>query len=291
MKRSDSLMADTHARHVLSDSGPDYSLDSALHLSRYTWASEQHGSGVSVAVDLGCGTGFGVSALRRAGISRVVGIDLQPTGKINDIGTELITANLCEPQLAQELGLDGIAQLIVSMETIEHLEDYFTFVENAAAMLADGGVVVIGTPNRTMTYNRYPGRRHMDPSHVQEFTPVALVHVLGEFFAEVELWYQLLPSALPLRPVDLPAAPSGFRSRVIRYAKNVGAALASPIRSRMPRDLGPAPTYRLDQVTFTRGDVDSTEALTAFCLLAVCRLPGSRARETGSQLSARQCAE
>ena len=61
-------------------------------------------------------------------------------------------------------------------------------------MMKQTGTFVVGTPNRTMTYNRYEDRRHMDPSHVQEFTARSLERTLGAYFDRVEMYYQYFPN-------------------------------------------------------------------------------------------------
>ena len=65
---------DTHARHVPALDVPS-SLDDVLHLSRYTWCSDQFGGGGVRAVDLGCGEGYGSRILARSCAS-VIGVDL-----------------------------------------------------------------------------------------------------------------------------------------------------------------------------------------------------------------------
>ena len=193
---SASVRPETHARFVFQGS-PPYSLDTILHVSRYVWAAQLFVQPEDHVVDFGCGTGFGV-ALLSPRCADVVGIDLDP----NVVGlaetfqltnAQFLCANACAPDLAAGLGIGGI-DVVLSMETIEHLEDYFTYVENAVSMMTPTGTFVVGTPNRTMTYNRYQNRRHMDPSHVQEFTARSLERTLAAYFGHVEIYYQYFPN-------------------------------------------------------------------------------------------------
>jgi SAM-dependent methyltransferase len=193
---SASAHPETHARFELQG-GPPYSLDTILHVSRYVWAAERFVQPDHHVLDFGCGTGFGV-ALLSPRCAEVVGIDLDPNvaglgGRFQLTNAEFLCANACQPNLGAALGIGGV-DVVLSMETIEHLEDYVTYVENAVSIMKETGTVVIGTPNRTMTYNRYEDRRHMDPSHVQEFTARSLEWTLGAYFDRVEMYYQYFPN-------------------------------------------------------------------------------------------------
>ena len=193
---SASTHPETHARFEFQG-GPPYSLDAILHVSRYMWAAHLFVQPEHHVLDFGCGTGFG-AALLSPRCAEVVGIDLDPNvvglgERFRLTNAQFLCANACEVNLAVELGI-GDVDVILSMETIEHLEDYFTYVENAVSMMKQSGTFVVGTPNRTMTYNRYEDRRHMDASHVQEFTARSLERTLGAYFDQVEMYYQYFPN-------------------------------------------------------------------------------------------------
>ncbi len=192
---SASARPETHARFVFQGS-PPYSLDTILHVSRYVWAAQLFVQPEHHVLDFGCGTGFGV-ALLSPRCTDVVGIDLDPNvvglaERFRLANARFLCANACAPNLGAALGIGGI-DVALSMETIEHLEDYFTYVENVVSMMKQTGTFVVGTPNRTMTYNRYENRRHMDPSHVQEFTARSLERTLATYFDHVEMHYQYFP--------------------------------------------------------------------------------------------------
>jgi SAM-dependent methyltransferase len=193
---SASVRHETHARFELQG-GPPYSLDAILHVSRYVWAAQQFVRPDHHVLDFGCGTGFGV-ALLSPRCAEVTGVDLDPNvvslgDRFQLPNARFLCANACTPDVRAALGVGGM-DVVLSMETIEHLEDYFTYVENAVSMMSPKGTFVVGTPNRTMTYNRYQDRRHMDPSHVQEFTARSLERTLAGYFARVEMYFQYFPN-------------------------------------------------------------------------------------------------
>ena len=45
--------------------------------------------------------------------------------------------------------IDGRFDLVTSMEVIEHVADPQDFVDNLSARLADGGLLILSTPNKT----------------------------------------------------------------------------------------------------------------------------------------------
>ena len=189
----DLATADGQDRYVPSETRD---ITSAGHEGTYEWVAEHLVTEGIRVLDFGCGTGFGV-ALLSPRCAEVVGIDLDPNvvglgERFQLTNAEFLCANACQPNLGAALGIGGV-DVVLSMETIEHLEDYFTYVENAVSMMKETGTVVVGTPNRTMTYNRYEDRRHMDPSHVQEFTARSLERTLAAYFDHVEMYYQYFP--------------------------------------------------------------------------------------------------
>ena len=257
---------ETHARHALQ-SGPPYSLDSALHLARYAWVDEHIIKEGCIAVDLGCGTGYGVELLARQ-CGRVVGVDLDPA--VTELksdhmpqNTEFFCADACQPGLADRIGVTG-ANVETSMETIEHLEDYFSYLENAIELMTAHGTLVVGTPNRTLTYNRYEHRRHMDSSHVQEFTPVSLERTLLGYFEEVDMFFEYVPGFW---------RDSAGHSHVSTVDKLKNRTLRALARVGVRSSTHQARTYMLEDITFVPAASDPSLALEAFALLAVCRSP------------------
>lgn len=102
------------------------------------------------AVDVGCGAGLLVEPLARLG-ARMTGIDAAP----ENIGAARAHA------AATGLDIDYVAggiedlpgrtfDLITSMEVIEHVTDPAGFVAALAGALAEGGLMVLSTPNRTL---------------------------------------------------------------------------------------------------------------------------------------------
>jgi 2-polyprenyl-6-hydroxyphenyl methylase/3-demethylubiquinone-9 3-methyltransferase len=100
------------------------------------------------AADVGCGAGLLAEPLARLGAS-VIGIDAAP---------ENIAAARAHAE-GQGLGIDyraggvealsGRYDLVTSLEVVEHVADPAAFVAGLAAAVADGGLLILSTPNRT----------------------------------------------------------------------------------------------------------------------------------------------
>lgn len=133
-----------------------------------------------VVLDAGCGEGYGTSILA-AGDRQTVALDY-------DAWTaQHLTTHYPElPALRANLvGLplrEGSVDVLVSLQTIEHLWDQPRFVTECARVLRPGGLVVLSTPNRhTFPPGNVFHHRELDAGELAELlTPVFdAVEVLG----------------------------------------------------------------------------------------------------------------
>ena len=100
------------------------------------------------ALDVGCGAGLLAEPLARLG-AKVTALDAAP---------ELIEVARAHAD-GQGLDIDyravgleaieGEYELVTAMEVIEHVADPQLFVNDLAARLADGGLLILSTPNKT----------------------------------------------------------------------------------------------------------------------------------------------
>ncbi len=101
------------------------------------------------ALDMGCGAGLLCEPLARLGAT-VTGVDAAP----ENIAAALDHAEAMGLAMDYRAGDTGAVagnryDLVTSLEVIEHTADPATFVRELAGVLADEGLMILSTPNRT----------------------------------------------------------------------------------------------------------------------------------------------
>jgi 2-polyprenyl-6-hydroxyphenyl methylase/3-demethylubiquinone-9 3-methyltransferase len=102
------------------------------------------------ALDVGCGAGLLCEPLARLG-ALVTGVDAAPEN-IEAAKAHARQSGLRVTYHAGELAAQKLGQfdIVTSMEVIEHVVDPAAFVQQLAAHLKPGGLMILSTPNRTM---------------------------------------------------------------------------------------------------------------------------------------------
>lgn len=157
------------------------------HIARYQFAILYAKGRI---LDFACGSGFGSNIIAKAAknnIEEIVGIDLDEGAIQYARGAyyhPLITyeqENAVDPTLPKRLGQ---FDLIVSFETIEHVEEEQQFLENIYQMLKPGGTLVISTP-----FGQGRGMPTTEPFHVHQLTKDEF-HDLFSQYSKKEFFYQ-----------------------------------------------------------------------------------------------------
>lgn len=158
------------------------------HVARYLFARSYVRD--RVVLDVACGTGYGSGLLHSAQAREVVGGDRSASA------LEHARAQYSAPGL-RYVELDAMAlpfpdasfDVVVSMETIEHLPRPDVFLGECRRCLRPGGLFIGSTPNQR-SYS-LGMRRPFNPFHVQEFTARSFQRLLGSVFpAAGELYAQ-----------------------------------------------------------------------------------------------------
>lgn len=116
------------------------------HLSRYQFAS-RYANGKHV-LDIACGTGYGTRLLSHVA-ARVVGGDIS-LESVSSALRRYHAANVDYVCLdAQEFPFrEGSFDVVVSLETVEHLVEAERFLDECVRVLRPGGTLVLSTPNK-----------------------------------------------------------------------------------------------------------------------------------------------
>jgi SAM-dependent methyltransferase len=157
------------------------------HIGRYRFAKDfVRGKRV---LDIACGEGYGAAALAKAGATAVVGVD--------------VSTEVCD-HARRKYGLDARAgdalaiplpdrsiDVVVSFETIEHVDDPDAFVGQCARVLVPDGMLIVSTPNRPV----YNSAGTPNPFHHRELDEHEFVSLLSTRFRDVRLYTQFPQTA------------------------------------------------------------------------------------------------
>lgn len=151
------------------------------HYARYVFAG-QFARGRRV-VDVACGLGYGSSYLAAAGAAQVLGLDVSLEairGAEKQYADGRIEFHVCD---AHEMSssAQGIWDLVVSFETIEHLADPLRFLAECRKVLGPSGILVASVPNEAQDP---PGANEF---HLQHFDNSAFDRLLRTEFAYVDV--------------------------------------------------------------------------------------------------------
>jgi SAM-dependent methyltransferase len=148
-----------------------HELVAAEHLARYRWAARLARD--RRVLDAACGEGYGTAMLRDAGAREAAGVDVDAETvehARSRYGLDIRCADIAKLPWA-----DGAFDLVVSFETIEHVEDAPRAVAELRRVLADDGVLVVSTPN--------PAEYVLDNEfHTREYLPDELDAILAPHF-------------------------------------------------------------------------------------------------------------
>ena len=157
------------------------------HMARYHFAVRlARGKRV---LDAGCGAGYGSAELADVAES-VTGIDIAPEA------VEHARAHYALPNLVFEQASctllpygDGVFDLVVAFEVIEHLADWRAFLQEVRRVLAPAGQLIVSTPNR-LYYTESRGVHGVNPFHVHEFDFDEFTGELKQFFPYVSMFLE-----------------------------------------------------------------------------------------------------
>jgi SAM-dependent methyltransferase len=125
-------------------------------------------------LEAGCGEGYGADLI--AGVARrVIGLDYDESAvahvRARYPRVQMLHGNLAELPLE-----NGVVDIVVNFQVIEHLWDQGQFVAECLRVLRPGGALLMSTPNR-ITFS--PGRdTPINPFHTRELNAAELTELL-----------------------------------------------------------------------------------------------------------------
>jgi SAM-dependent methyltransferase len=149
-------------------------------------ALAEHGIAGGVLADIGCGKG-GLWHYVKPYCQRYLGVDvIQYAGFPSEV--EFVTHNLDEGKLP--LG-DNSVDLVISVETIEHVENPRAFMRELVRVAKPGGTVIVTTPNQLRIlskltlllkneFNAFQEAPGLYPAHITALLEIDLIRITKE---------------------------------------------------------------------------------------------------------------
>ncbi len=153
----------------------------AEHLTRYLCA-EKLVKGKTV-LDIACGSGYGTQLLARSA-KQVYGVDVDKTSV--QYADETYGARNIKYMVGDGVAIpldDASVDVIVTFETIEHIQDYKKFIKEVKRVLKPDGLALISTPNDL----EFAEGNHF---HLHEFKYRELIDLLRKDFKNIDSYYQ-----------------------------------------------------------------------------------------------------
>jgi 2-polyprenyl-3-methyl-5-hydroxy-6-metoxy-1,4-benzoquinol methylase len=153
------------------------------HLTVYEWIGARV-IGLRV-LDMACGEGYGSEVLSRSA-SSVVGVDANPEAH-EHARLRYPRQNLrFERAMVEMFGEPGAYDVVVFLQTIEHVPDPRAVLEHFRSLLAPGGVAYVSTPN-VLTLAPSGQAKSDNPWHLREYRAEEFRALCASVFDEVEL--------------------------------------------------------------------------------------------------------
>ncbi|MEC0093645.1 methyltransferase domain-containing protein [Paenibacillus macquariensis] len=154
------------------------------HMVRYELACKYVKG--KLVLDAACGAGYGSKMLQKAGASFVIGVDVDEESLENARG--VYAADNISFRYGDVNGLsleDKSVDVVVSFETIEHIDKGSEWIKESARVLKDDGIFLVSTPNRMVTNpGLYYEEQPLNPHHRFEY---GIIEFIGELLKEYEL--------------------------------------------------------------------------------------------------------
>jgi SAM-dependent methyltransferase len=231
-------------------------------------------------LDLGCGSGYGAARVAEVAAS-VHAVDVSAEAVAYAAAT-YARANTTFSVIQADADLpfaDGQFDVVLSFQVIEHVRDHAAYLAQAARVLAEGGRLVLITPDRR--HRLFPGQQPWNRWHLREYAATELRSLVSRSFEVEKLLYMeaddpvggielsryrmlkwvTLPATLPFMPERLRQWGLGFFHWLqARRRKGQGA----------PAD----PSLGADSVRFVE---NSPRSLNLLVLAHPARRPGAQA--------------
>jgi SAM-dependent methyltransferase len=135
-------------------------------------------------LDIACGSGMGTKYLSVAGAASSIGLDIDPTA-VSFASSLYGDCEFAQCDVTNLCVASASIDVVVSFETIEHIEDQTKFLTECHRVLKPGGVLICSTPNQMLS--KWAPR---NPFHVRELKVSEFAEMVSSIFPDVQLFSQ-----------------------------------------------------------------------------------------------------
>jgi 2-polyprenyl-3-methyl-5-hydroxy-6-metoxy-1,4-benzoquinol methylase len=138
-------------------------------------------------LDIACGEGYGSAHLAKAAVS-VIGVDISPEAVAHARSHyQAVNLSFSEGSCTAIPLADASVDVVVSFETLEHIEAHDAFLAEIKRVLVPGGLCIISTPNKAAYTD---ARDYHNEYHVKELYLSEFESLLGKYWAHHTLYGQ-----------------------------------------------------------------------------------------------------
>ncbi|MDP9166013.1 MAG: class I SAM-dependent methyltransferase [Actinomycetota bacterium] len=206
-------------------------------------------------LEAGAGEGYGADLI--AGTARhVIGLDYDDSA-VAHVRARYPRVDMRQGNLAELPLGDGLVDVVVNFQVIEHLWDQRQFVDECARVLRPAGLLLMSTPNR-ITFS--PGRDvPINPFHTRELNALELTELLTDSGFRVEAMLGVFHGA---RLAELDARHGGS----IIDAQIARALADAPWPAELLADVESVQTSDFDLLDAGERDIDDSLDLVAIAV-------------------------
>lgn len=161
-------------------------VEATIHLTRYLNA-QPYVTGKRV-LDAACGEGYGSALMKQWGAKSVVGVDISEeaveTAKtlFSKKGIEYLQHNVEELPFS-----DASFDMVVSLETIEHLDHPDIFLHELRRVVKEGGTIIISCPNDQYYADNVSD--YSNPYHKRRYNFYEFREMAEKELGQTDCWY------------------------------------------------------------------------------------------------------
>lgn len=164
-----------------------------FHIDRYKFVVDYlktKTNGSPRILDAACGTGYGSDILKKLNPEHILGLDISPD-TINYAKNKYASEN-CEFRVCNVVEMNDCKiperDVIVSFETIEHIEAPLKLLDNFKKILKKGGLLFISTPNKwgPTKDHKFDYDYNMFKEHLEKY--FIIENIFAQNSGSMELW-------------------------------------------------------------------------------------------------------